>query len=275
MNWNQLGYLCRLFLPSSNLTSAQKTQLSSARHLRIYKCGQPDSSLATQLSAQIINSSTEQEQQKLALCYEQLPSAIDYSGFEYKNKLSYLAVVFVIFIAINVIYQLYVMPTFVAVFSDYHVQLSSSLSYVTQFWYVFLLLLGCLFAITWLSGIRLSQISNVLKADSSPSVFDFIIPQKIKQQYLTLIAILEFPVKGLKKGLDIPELDHLHSCQLHGLDISKEFTFLAKQKTLELKQDANAQLNKLISILTIAMVLVIALFLKDAYQPIFALGEVL
>ncbi|CAM3986224.1 MULTISPECIES: hypothetical protein [Pseudoalteromonas] len=275
MNWNQLGYLCRLFLPSSNLTSAQKAQLSSARHLRIYKCGQPDSSLATQLSAHIINSSTEHEQQKLALCYEQLPSTIDYRGFEYKNKVSYLAVVFAIFIAINVIYQLYVIPTFVAVFNDYQVQLNSSFSYVTQFWYVFVLLLGCLFITTWLSAIRLSQISNLLKADNSPSIFDFIIPQKIKRQHIALIAILEFPIKGLKENSDIPELDHLHSCQLHGLDISKEFAFLVKQKALELKQDANAHLNKFISVLTIVMVIVIALFLKDAYQPIFALGEIL
>ncbi|MEH6394509.1 hypothetical protein [Pseudoalteromonas sp.] len=275
MNWNQLGYLCRLFLPSSNLTSAQKTQLSSARHLRIYKCGQPDSSLATQLSAQLIDSNSEYEQQRLALCYEQLPSVICSGGFTYKGKLSYLAAVFAIFIVINVIYQLYVMPTFSAVFSDYHVQLNSSFSYITQFWYVFVLLLGCLFTITWLSGIRLNQISNVLKADSSPSLFDFIIPQKIKQQYLTLIAILEFPIKGSKENSGISELDHLQHCQLHGLDISKEFAFLAKQKALELKQDAKAHLNKLISIFTIAMVIVIALFLKDAYQPIFALGEIL
>lgn len=275
MNWNQLGYLCRLFLPSSNLTSEQKTQLSSARHLRIYKCGQPDSAFAAQLSAQLINSNLESEQQKLALCYEHLPSAIDYSGFEYKSKLSYLATVFAIFIAINVIYQLFVMPTFLAVFSDYHVQLNNSISYVTQFWYVFVLLLGCLFAITWFSAVRLSQISNILNANNSSNILDFIIPQKIKRQHITLIAILEFPTNGLKEKSDTPELDHLQDCQLNGLDISKEFAFLVKQKLSLLKLDAKAHFNKLITIFTIAIVIVIGLFLKDAYQPIFALGEII
>lgn len=275
MNWNQLGYLCRLFLPSSNLTSAQKTQLSSARHLRIYKCGQPDSSLATQLSAQLTDNNSEYQQQRLALCYEQLPNVISSGGFTYKDKLSYLAVVFAIFIAINVIYQLYVMPTLSAVFSDYHMQLNSSFSYVTQFWYLFVSLLGCLFTITWFSALRLSQISNILNTNNSPNILDFIIPQKIKHQHIALIAILEFPIKGSQEHLDIPELDHLQDCQLHGLDISKEFVFLVKQKILELKQDANVHLNKLIGIFTIVMVIVIALFLKDAYQPIFALGEIL
>ncbi|WP_369671339.1 hypothetical protein, partial [Enterococcus faecium] len=93
--WHKrIGYeleSARLFAPSSNLTTTQKEQLTRARYLQIYSCGQPDSSLATKLSAQLIECNSEHEQQKLALCYEPLPSLICDDNFEFKDKLSYLA----------------------------------------------------------------------------------------------------------------------------------------------------------------------------------------
>lgn len=199
----------RLFAPSSNLTTTQKEQLTRARYLQIYSCGQPDSSLATKLSAQLIECNSEHEQQKLALCYEPLPSLICDDNFEFKDKLSYLAVVFAILIVINFICQLYVMPVYTEVFNDYHVQLNNSLRFITQFGYVFILLLGGFLAITWLSAKRLSQIGNLDKTDTSSSMIDFIIPKKIKLQYVTLITIFEFPVTNSKGSADIPEFDHL------------------------------------------------------------------
>ena len=275
MNWNQLGYLCRLFSPLSNLTPAQKKQLSSADHLRVYKAGQHSSQLATKLSAQLIDNRCEHEQQRLALCYEQLPNAISTNGFKYGSRLSYLVFIFTAFIIISLIYQVFVIPSFSAVLSDYHAQLNNSLSDVAKFWYIFVSLQGMLLSLILLSVIRLSQIGNLLKAEPSSSCIDFIIPKKIRQQHSELIVILEFPVNGASESISFPEVEHLQSCQLHGLDISKEFVLLIKQKLAVFNQDAKRYLNKLITIFTITLVIAIALFLKEAYRPIFALGEII
>lgn len=69
MNWNQLGYLCRLLSPISGLSKAQQEALSAPLHLEIYNDGQKNSPLATKLAKDLKEAEGEQQQRvSVKLC---------------------------------------------------------------------------------------------------------------------------------------------------------------------------------------------------------------
>ena len=102
MNWNQLGYLCRLLSPMSGLNKAQQEALSAPQHLEIYNDGQKNSPLATKLAKNLKEAEGEQ-QQRLALSYAALSSTLKEHSFDYKTKLLYQ--LFSVIILVNFIYR--------------------------------------------------------------------------------------------------------------------------------------------------------------------------
>ncbi|WP_405633349.1 hypothetical protein [Pseudoalteromonas sp. Ld20] len=274
MNWNQLGYLCRLYSLANDLNTTQQNQLRSATHLKIYKAGQPESQLAKKLAAQLVGNPNPSEQKQLSACYSTLPKIIASPSFDYKDKLSYLAALFVIFIAISTIYQVFVLPTFSEVLSSHNINVADSLMQYTQYWYVGIVVLAMLFAVVCFTIFKLREACNLASPDLFLGIRGLFIPKQIKQQYATLMAVLGFFERGSKDRSALPEIMYLESCQLHGLAISDEFAFLVEQKLRLLNDTIKVYINKLIYLFTAILVLIICLFLQQAYKPIFMIGEI-
>ncbi|MBE0458145.1 hypothetical protein NDQ71_12400 [Pseudoalteromonas sp. KG3] len=274
MNWHQLGYLCRLYSATNNLSATQQSQLSEVSHLQIYGHAQRHSALAKKLADELINSSNQQQQTVLADCYSRLPKALAKSHFEYKKQLLYITAVFATFIAISFIYQLYVIPTFTEILSSHQLYFDNPFSWYNEYWYGFLLLLAILFVILCLTIFKLRDACYLSLSEPFCGVLGLLIPPKIKQEYAILMAILSFPAKLSQDNCTLPELIHLESCRLHGLNVNEEFGCLVKQKVLLLHSLTQKYISALIMLFTVVMVVAIYLFLKEAYQPIFMIGEI-
>ncbi|KPH93878.1 hypothetical protein AMS58_15005 [Pseudoalteromonas porphyrae] len=274
MNWDQLGYLCRIYSSANEISDSEQNQLRSATHLNIYKQGQPQSQLATKLAKQLVDNPNPSQQKQLSTCYAKLPSIITSPSFDYKNKLGYLAVLFGIFIVISAIYQVFVIPAFIEILGTHNINLPHSLNQYAQYWYVAIVLLAMLFTIVCITILKLHDACNLASTEPFTGMFGVIIPKQIKQQYAILMAIFGFFEQDSKNKATLPEIMHLQSCQLHGLALGDEFAYLVEQKLRLLNDAAKKQINKLIYLFSAILVLVIYLFLQQAYKPIFIIGEI-
>ena len=272
MNWNQLGYLCRLLSPISGLNKAQQEALSAPQHLEIYNDGQKNSPLATKLANDLKEADVEQHQ-RLALSYAALSSTLKEHSFDYKTKLLYLGVLFSVFILVNFIYQQFVIPSFSNVFSQFDVQVTEHMANLARFWLVASIALGLFLMVIILTVNALRQFANLTLLNASSAQLGLIIPKQIRHNYDALVALIEFPLYGTLQN-DNRELSHLKTCQSNGLDIAEELELLVVNKLESLRGDITAHIHRLITVFSILLVILIAHFLMGAYEPLFLMGEI-
>ncbi len=272
MNWIQLGYLCRLMSPISGLNKVQQEALSAPQHLEIYNDGQKSSPLAAKIAKELKAAEGEQLQ-RLALNYVKLSSTLKEHTFDYKTKLLYLCVLFSVFILVNFIYQQFVIPSLSDVFGQFDVQVIEHMANLARFWLIASIALGLFLVIILLTINGLRQFANLSLLSASSAQFGLIIPNKIRQNYDALVALIEFPLYGTLQK-DNRELSHLKACQSNGLDITEELELLVANKLESLRGDITAHINRLITIFSILLVILIANFLMGAYEPLFLIGEI-
>ena len=82
MNWNQFGYICRVY-SSKTLSASQKAELTAQPHLAVYANERADSKLANDLAAKF-TLQDEATLQKQAVHYQCLPQLINEFKLEQK-----------------------------------------------------------------------------------------------------------------------------------------------------------------------------------------------
>lgn len=272
MNWIQLGYLCRLYSPTSGLNKKQQEALSAHQHLSIYSARQKSNPLAAKLAADLKAAEGEQ-QQKLALSYEKLSSTLKEHAFDYKTKLLYLCVLFLVFIFVNFIYQQFVIPSFSNVFRQFDTQGMEHMANLSWLWLVACIALSLLLIVILLTIYKLRQFANLYLLSASSTGFGLIIPKRIRQNYNSILTLIESPLHGILQA-DNHDLSHLKACQNNGLNVGEELNFLVAYKLDDLRSKITAHINRLMTVFSILLVILIAHFLMGAYKPLFILGEV-
>ncbi|MBB1298743.1 hypothetical protein P4S81_03470 [Pseudoalteromonas sp. B28] len=273
MNWNQFGYICRV-KSSKTLSTEQKLQLCSESHLQIYKDNGSHSELAHNIAWQIAED--EETSQKQTACYKNIPDLINEFKFEHKGWLIYLTAVFIIYCFTSQLYQSFVVPQFVEMYSSFSPSLSATFDYYLTYWYVPIMLLALLLIIIVMAIIKLKNASSLTTTTPFSGMYNILLPRRLRNEYDALIAIIEFPY-AYKKGFKATtaETIHFEKCESLGLELNDEFTVLLKQKLMSFNAMAKSYINKLVILYGIVIVVSVYLFVKMAYQPIFMMGEVL
>ena len=274
MNWNQFGYFCRVY-SSKTLSAEQKVELSTQSHLNVYTNSGMDGKLAHDLVTKIA-SQDEATSQKQATHYQCLPELVDEFKFESKGWLGYLTIVFVIYVLSSLLYQSFVVPTFVEIYSTHTVSLNHVFDDYFTYWYVPIILLVLLLSIIFTVILKLKKASALTELQPFSGLFKVLIPRQLINKYNSLITTLLFP-SNYKEGVkaSTPQTEHLAKCELLGLETQKEFKALLKQQLKLLNAHIKSYINKLVIIYGLVIVVSIYLFVKAAYQPIFMLGDVL
>ena len=274
MNWNQFGYICRVN-SSKTLSTEQKDELSTQPHLNMYANSGSHSKLAHNLVTQIA-SQDEATSQKQAAYYQCLPELVNEFKFEHKGWLSYLTIVFVIYVLSSLLYQSFVVPTFVEIYSKHTVSLNRVFDDYFTYWYVPIILLVLLLSIIFTVILKLKNASALTELKPFSGLFKFLIPRQLINEHNSLITTLLFP-SNHKKGVkaSTPQTQHLATCELLGLETQEEFKALLKQQLKLLNTHIKSFISKLVIVYGLVIVVSICLFVKAAYQPLFMLGEVL
>lgn len=274
MNWNQFGYICRVN-SSKTLSTEQKDELSTQSHLNMYANSGSHSKLAHNLVMQIA-SQDEATSQKQATYYHCLPELVNEFKFEHKGWLSYLTIVFVIYVLSSLLYQSFVVPTFVEIYSKHTVSLNHVFDDYFTYWYVPIILLVLLLSVIFTVILKLKNVSALTELKPFSGLFKFLIPRQLINEHNSLITTLLFP-SNHKKGVkaSTPQTQHLAQCELLGLETQEEFKALLKQQLKLLNTHIKSFISKLVIVYGLVIVVSICLFVKAAYQPLFMLGEVL
>ena len=274
MNWNQFGYICRVN-SSKTLSTEQKDELSTQSHLNMYANSGSHSKLAHNLVAQIA-SQDEATSQKQAAYYQCLPELVNEFKFENKGWLSYLTIVFVIYVLSSLLYQSFVVPTFVEIYSKHTISLNHVFDDYFTYWYVPIILLVLLLSVIFTVILKLKNVSALTELKPFSGLFKFLIPRQLINEHNSLITTLLFP-SNHKKGVkaSTPQTQHLAQCELLGLETQEEFKALLKQQLKLLNTHIKSFISKLVIVYGLVIVVSICLFVKAAYQPLFMLGEVL
>ena len=274
MNWNQFGYICRVN-SSKTLSTEQKDELSTQSHLNMYANSGSHSKLAHNLVTQIA-SQDEATSQKQAAYYQCLPELVNEFKFEHKGWLSYLTIVFVIYVLSSLLYQSFVVPTFVEIYSKHTISLNHVFDDYFAYWYVPIILLVLLLSVIFTVILKLKNVSALTELKPFSGLFKFLIPRQLINEHNSLITTLLFP-SNHKKGVkaSTPQTQHLAQCELLGLETQEEFKVLLKQQLKLLNTHIKSFISKLVIVYGLVIVVSICLFVKAAYQPLFMLGEVL
>tara|TARA_R110002012_G_scaffold14656_2_gene60025 strand:+ start:708 stop:1532 length:825 start_codon:yes stop_codon:yes gene_type:complete len=274
MNWNQFGYICRVN-SSKTLSTEQKDELSTQSHLNMYANSGSHSKLAHNLVTQIA-SQDEATSQKQAAYYQCLPELVNEFKFEHKGWLSYLTIVFVIYVLSSLLYQSFVVPTFIEIYSKHTVSLNHVFDDYFTYWYVPIILLVLLLSVIFTVILKLKNVSALTELKPFSGLFKFLIPRQLINEHNSLITTLLFP-SNHKKGVkaSTPQTQHLAQCELLGLETQEEFKALLKQQLKLLNTHIKSFISKLVIVYGLVIVVSICLFVKAAYQPLFMLGEVL
>ena len=274
MNWNQFGYICRVN-SSKTLSTEQKDELSTPPHLNMHANSGSHSKLAHNLATQIA-SQDEATSQKQATYYQCLPELVNEFKFEHKGWLSYLTIVFVIYVLSSLLYQSFVVPTFVEIYSKHTVSLNHVFDDYFTYWYVPIILLVLLLSVIFTVILKLKNVSALTELKPFSGLFKFLIPRQLINEHNSLITTLLFP-SNHKKGVkaSTPQTQHLAQCELLGLETQEEFKALLKQQLKLLNTHIKSFISKLVIVYGLVIVVSICLFVKAAYQPLFMLGEVL
>ncbi|MEL0656862.1 hypothetical protein V6257_17710 [Pseudoalteromonas issachenkonii] len=274
MNWNQFGYICRVN-SSKTLSTEQKDELSTQPHLNMYANSGSHSKLAHNLATQIA-SQDEATSQKQAAYYQCLPELVNEFKFEHKGWLSYLTIVFVIYVLSSLLYQSFVVPTFVEIYSTHTVSLNHVFDDYFTYWYVPIILLVLLLSIIFIVILKLKNASALTELRPFSGLYKVFIPRQLVNKYNSLISTLLFPINH-KEGskASTPQTEHLAKCELLGLETQEEFKTLLKHQLKLLNTHIKSFISKLVIVYGLVIVVSIYLFVKAAYQPLFMLGEVL
>lgn len=274
MNWNQFGYICRVN-SSKTLSAEQKDELSTQSHLNMYANSGSHSKLAHNLVMQIA-SQDEATSQKQAAYYQCLPELVNEFKFEHKGWLGYLTIVFVIYVLSSLLYQSFVVPTFVEIYSKHTISLNHVFDDYFTYWYVPIILLVLLLSVIFTVILKLKNVSALTELKPFSGLFKFLTPRQLINEHNSLITTLLFP-SNHKKGVkaSTPQTQHLAQCELLGLETQEEFKALLKQQLKLLNTHIKSFISKLVIVYGLVIVVSICLFVKAAYQPLFMLGEVL
>ncbi|MFP3366680.1 hypothetical protein R0J93_23835, partial [Pseudoalteromonas sp. SIMBA_148] len=85
--------------------------------------------------------------QTQAAYYQCLPELVNEFKFEHKGWLSYLTIVFVIYVLSSLLYQSFVVPTFVEIYSKHTISLNHVFDDYFAYWYVPIILLVLLLSV--------------------------------------------------------------------------------------------------------------------------------
>ncbi|MDO6637247.1 hypothetical protein Q4540_13095 [Pseudoalteromonas carrageenovora] len=274
MNWNQFGYICRVY-SSKTLSASQKAELTAQPHLAVYANERADSKLANDLAAKFALQD-EATLQKQAVHYQCLPQLINEFKLEQKGLLSYLTIVFVIYVFSSFLYQFFVVPTFVEIYSNHTISLEHTFDDYFSYWYVPIILLLFLQSIIFTVTLKLKNACTLIEAQPFSGLFKVLIPSKLVNQYRFLVATLSFALnfKAHEKSSS-PETKHLAKCDSLGYETDKEFKVLLEHQLKQFNSQVKSFINKLVILYGLVIVVSIYLFVRAAYQPIFMLGEVL
>lgn len=274
MNWNQFGYICRVY-SSKTLSASQKAELTAQPHLAVYANERADSKLANDLAAKF-TLQDEATLQKQAVHYQCLPQLINEFKLEQKGLLSYLTIVFVIYVFSSFLYQFFVVPTFVEIYSNHTISSEHTFDDYFSYWYVPIILLLFLQSIIFTVTLKLKNACTLIEAQPFSGLFKVLIPSKLVNQYRFLVATLSFALnfKAHEKSSS-PETKHLAKCDSLGYETDKEFKVLLEHQLKQFNSQVKSFINKLVILYGLVIVVSIYLFVRAAYQPIFMLGEVL
>ena len=274
MNWEQFSYLCRVN-SSVKLTKTDKLTLSAGANLNIYHSDGNDSQLAQMLAKNVI-SQDEVAAQKSAIYYQCISDLLTELKFEYTGWLVYLTCVFVFFCLSSSLYQFFVVPAFVDMYSMHQYPANHTFDSYFRYWYVpiivLFVLLGAIVSVS--TKLKSACLLNELKPFTGLS--SLLSPRQLIKNYEAITAILLFPLNSsLNIGATTTETEHLNECEKLGLDARSEFNVLLKQHLKQFNQRVKNFINKLIIIYGVVIALSIYLFVNAAYHPLFMLGDVL
>jgi len=274
MNWNQFGYICRVY-SSKTLSASQKTELTSQRHLAVYANERANSKLANDLLTKFALQD-EATLQKQAIHYQCLPRLINKFKLEHKGLLSYLTIVFIIYVFSSFLYQFFVVPTFVEIYSNHTISLEHTFDDYFSYWYVPIILLVLLQSAILIVILKLKSACTLIEARPFSGLFKVLMPSKLVNQYSSLVATLNYALNfKADEKTSSPQIKHLAQCDSLGYETDKEFKVLLEQQLEQFNLRVKSFINKLVIVYGLVIVVSIYLFVKAAYQPIFMLGEAL
>ncbi|TMO73382.1 hypothetical protein CWC17_11010 [Pseudoalteromonas sp. S3785] len=274
MNWNQFGYICRVY-SSKKLSGAQKEELTTQSYLTVYANKYADSKLANILAAKFTLQDAD-ILQKQAMHYQCVPQLVSGYRFEHKGILSYLTAVFFIYIFSSLLYQTFVVPAFVEIYSNHMASAAHTLGDHFSYWYVPIILLVLLQSIIFIVIFKIKNACAFTDSQPFTGLSKALLPRSLIKKYDRLMITLNFAI-NFKEGenASTAEVKHLVKCASLGLESHEEFKVLLEQQLRQFNLQAKGFINKLVILYGLVIVVSIYLFVKAAYQPIFMLGEVL
>jgi hypothetical protein len=280
MTWERFGYVCR-----KAAVDCQDHETISACLSRIEAetaCDLYGSSIASDSWPRVLLDAVghmENKGEALAAIeiYKNLNLTKQFEEpMRFKRVIAYLSYISIIFYIVVVIYQLYVTPSFLNAFENFDIAIPAHLLFYQDCWGYFVLVVSIFLVSALLVGFQVRNLFNFNIGVEDGFIIKHLMFFNIRQSYLRLIDILQFPIHcyGQSESMPVsPVTNHLLTVKNSNMSLPIEMQELIEIEMQFLLESCEKQM-KLISVL-VAVIVVAAIFffLVSAYSPIFILGE--
>lgn len=191
---------------------------------------------------------------------------------KFRRVVAYLGYVIFIFYGVVGLYQLRITPAFLQVFDSLEVQIPLHLLMYQQYWGYLIVGISVFMLLALLIGHEMRKLFRFCVGVECGFVFKYLLFRSIKQSYLRLLQIIQFPI-GQERGAHDPISDHLTAVRDSGMDVSEEMRALINVEVQSLTVSCEQQMKLLSALIALMVVATVFFFLVSAYSPIFILGD--
>jgi len=193
--------------------------------------------------------------------------------------LSYLLQLTLVFFVIAAVYHYKVFPSLYGAFDTFNIQPPTPLLLYREYWDFFFISITLLLGFSFWLNSQLSRLFLFTIGKENSFFLRYLVSKKIRQSYLNIVEILQFPLTSQKiiSGSFTKQhqmIDHLVKVKNSKLSLPIEMKELIEIEMTHLHQHAEKQVKFLTSLAAFIISFAIMSFVVSAYIPIFHLGDI-
>lgn len=282
MSWERFGYICRRAkneLGQSQSVDACLTAIDKSPGADIYGKSLSGGAMATKL----VERMGELKSKEDAILCSQLYSQLNLSNhieepMYFKRVLAYLAYIAVVFYVLVAVYQVKVVPQFVAALQSLGQSTPESLMWFQSYWVSLLLLVTVLISAALFIGFELKGLFKFEGAPQNGFVYRYLAGASIRRSYQAIIDIIQFPLINSvseERSSSSAVIRHLNDVAETDMCLASEMASLLRVSMRDLLNACEKRLKIITTIVALTVVATIFIFLVSAYSPLFILGNAL
>lgn len=278
MAWERFHHICRRSLatlqPGDSLEARVKA-VEANPDTALYGAPLRPGTLPRQVLDRIIALPDQDRAYQLLELYAGLNLATETSyPLQLKRIAIYLAYVSVLFVVITGIYQLQVMPNFIALFETLQAPTPTHVQLFRDYGSVLAVFVVLLLGLALMMGHVLKGLADWSSSRGRSGLTRFLVFPKARAVYAKLEAAVFYPLGPNEIEGESNVVSHLGELAREGIDISEEIAVLVRSQHRTLVELCEKQMRLVYAFCVFLVVGMIFLFLASAYSPIFMMGEV-